>query len=167
MWDRNCELCWGVGQVSEMWGSMGKVWKGVWGECGGCVKVGKSVLGCGAVWGCGGANTLFYPSTHILHTHPTPLPTLTPHLSSAPPHVSPNTSLHTFPHSPPNLSHTSPHPSHLSFIPPNTFPHSLPILPHNPHASSNTSLCSLYFIIYPMLEFLTFLFYCQISLTIK
>ena len=101
----------------------------------------------------------------------TPLPTpstLTQHLYLAPPH-SPETSLHTFPHSPTTSPHslTLPTPLHLSFTSPNTFPHSLSILPHNPHASSNTSLCSPYFIICPMLKFLTFLIYYQISLTIK
>ena len=122
MWDRNCELCWGVGQESGMWGSMGKVWKGVWGECGGCVEVEKSVLGCGAVWGCGGANTLFYTSTHILHTHPTPHPTpllrtptrltqhVSPHFSTLTSHLPTSLILphtpHTFPSSPPTLSRT-------------------------------------------------------------
>ena len=78
MWGRNWELCWGVGEVSGMWGSMGEGWKSVWGECGCCVEVGESVLGCGEVLGCGGVDTLFYISPHSpdtsSHTHPTPLP---------------------------------------------------------------------------------------------
>ena len=41
MWGRNWELCWGVGDV----GSMGEVWKSVWGECGGCVEVGGRCVG--------------------------------------------------------------------------------------------------------------------------
>ena len=49
---RNWKLCWGVVEVSGMWGSMVVVWKSVWGECGGRVEVRKvsSVLGCGEVW---------------------------------------------------------------------------------------------------------------------
>ena len=138
----------------------GRVWKREWGKCGGCVEVGESVLGCGEMWGS--QHTLLHLSPHSpdtsSHTHLTPLPRI-PH--------SPDTSLDTFLHSPPHtLSHFS------SSLTPflhlhNTFPHSLPILPHNPHVSSNTSLCSPYFIIYSMPKFLTFLIYCQISLTIK
>ena len=138
-----------------MWESMGEVWKSVWGEYRGCVEVRESVLGCG------GASTLFYTSPHILHTLQTPLPTLTQHLSPASPH-SPDTSLHTFPHSLPTSPHSVTLPNSL-----HTFPSPAPTLSHNPHASSNTSLCSSYFFIYPIPKFLTFLIYCQISLTIK
>ena len=128
--------------VKGMWGSMGEVWKSVWGECGGCVEVGESVLGCGEVWGCGGANTLFHTSPHT--------PTLTRHLF---PH-SPDTSLHIFSHSPPTshlptLSHTSPHPSHFSFTSPTvshthspyflTTPTPPPTLPYAPHTLPFTS----------------------------
>ena len=115
------------------------------------------------------------PDTYF-HTHPTPLPHTPP-----PPltwHVSPHFATlishlpHslTLPHIPHIFSHTfltSPHIHftwHLPFTSPNTFLHSLPILSHTPHASSNTSP---YFIIYPILKFLTFLIHCQISLTIK
>ena len=147
--------------------SMAEVWKSVWGECGGCVEVRESVLGCEEVWGRGRANTLFYTFPHTLHTHPTPLPILTQHLSPAPPH-SPDTSLHTFPHS---LPHTSPHPSHLypHFPSPSqilshthspyfvTTPTPPPTLPYAPHTLSFT----------PCQNFLTFLIYSQISLTIK
>ena len=65
-------------------GDMGEVWKNVWGECGDCVEVGESVLGCGEVRGCGGSPHtllhLLYTSNPTLHTHPTPLSTLTQHL---------------------------------------------------------------------------------------
>ena len=98
------------------------------------------------------------------------------HLSPHPPH-SPDTSSHTHLTRLSTFSHTHLPPPHtLSHFPtsltlflhlPNTFPHSLPILSHNPHASSNTSLCSPNFIIYPMRKFLTFLIRRQISLTIK
>ena len=70
MWGRNWELCWDVGEMSGMWGSMGEVWKSVWGECGGCVEVGESVVRCGEVWGS--QHTLLH-----LSPHPPPLPTLT------------------------------------------------------------------------------------------
>ena len=118
------------------------------------------------MWGCGGANTLFCTSTHTLYTH------LTRHLfphspNTSPPHLYTHlTRLSTLSHTHLPSPRTLSHPSHLSFTSHNTFPHSLPILPHNPHASSNTSLCSPYFITYPMPEFLTFLIYCQISLII-
>ena len=107
-----------------MWGSMGEVWKSVWGECEGCVEVGESALRCGEVWGYREANTLFYASPRTLHTHPTPFPTLTQHLYPAPP-LSLDTSLHTFPHSPPTFPH-SPTLSHT----PNTFPSPPPTLSH-------------------------------------
>ena len=68
MWGRNGEVCWYVGEVSGMWGSMGEVWKSVWDECEGCVEVEESVLGCGEVWECGGAHTLFYTSPHSPNT---------------------------------------------------------------------------------------------------
>ena len=159
MWGRNWELGWGVGEVLGMWGSMEEVWKSEWSECGGCVEVGKV---CWEAERCGDVGE----PTHSSTPFPTPS-TLTRHLF---PH-SPDTSLHTFPHSPPTSPHSLTLPTplfpHFSFTSPNTFPHSLPILPHNPHASSNTSLCSPYFIIYLMPQFLTFLIYCQISLTIK
>ena len=112
-----------------MLGCMEEMWKSVWGEGGGCVEVGEGVLGCGKVWGCGRANTLFYTSPHTLHTRPIPLPTLTQHLSPAPPH-SPDTSLHTFPHPPP----TSPNSLTLPHTP-HTFPH---IFPSPPPTLSHT-----------------------------
>ena len=37
----------GVGDEGKMWGEM---WKSLWGERGGCGKVGESVLVCGEVW---------------------------------------------------------------------------------------------------------------------
>ena len=141
--------------------------------------MGESVLGCGEVWGCGGANTLFYTSPHTLYNHPTPLPTpftLTRHLF---PHSS-NTS-------PPNphthLTRLSTLP-HTHFRPPHTLSHfPTPLTPflhlpqHFPtltlHASSQPPRFLQhfpmlpYFIIYPMPKFLTFLIYCQISPTIK
>ena len=157
---RNWELCWGVGEVSGMWESMGVVWKSVWGECGGCVEVGESVLKCGEVWECGGANTLFYTSPH---THPTPLLTLTRHLSPALPH-SPDMSIHTFPHSPPHTLSHFPTPLTPILHLPQYFPTLTPHTSSQPHASSNTSLCSPYFTIYPMLKFFTYLICCQISL---
>ena len=74
MWGRNWELCWGVGEVSRRWGSMGEVWKSEWGERGDCVEVGESVLGWGEVWGS--QHTLLHLSPHSpdtpSHTHPTP-----------------------------------------------------------------------------------------------
>ena len=79
MWGRNWELCWGVGEVLGMWGSMGEVWKSVSGECGGCVEVRESALGCVEIWGS--QHTLLNQFSHpshspdtSSHTHPTPLP---------------------------------------------------------------------------------------------
>ena len=124
---------------------MGEVWKSVWSECGGCVEVGESVSGCGEVWGCGSANTLFYTFPHTLHTNPTPLPTLTQHLS---PH--PHTQLtrlsilfythlptlshtrHTFPSPPPTFFHT--HSPYLF-----TTPTPPPTLSYAPHTLSFAS----------------------------
>ena len=130
-----------------------------WGKCVGMRR------GVG-MWGS--QHTLLHLSPHPPHS-----PDTSSHTQPTPPPRIPTLTQHVFPHFPilnshfPTLSHTSPHPSHLSFIYLNTFPHSLPILPHNPHASSNTSLCSPYIIIHPMPKFLTFLIYCQISVTIK
>ena len=98
------------------------------------------------MWGCGGANTLFY----TLRTHPKPLPTLSQHLFPAPPH-SPDMSLHTFPHSPPHTLSHFPTPltpflhlpqhfptltPHTSSQPPRLLQHfpMLPMLYHLPHA---------------------------------
>ena len=36
MWGRNEEVSWGEGEVSGVRGSMGEVWKSVWGERGDC-----------------------------------------------------------------------------------------------------------------------------------
>ena len=129
--------------------------------------MGESVLGCGEVWEFREANTLFCTAHHILHTHPTPLLTLTQHLYPAPPH-SPDTSLHTFSHSPPTSPHSLTLPHTLT-----PFPTPSPTLSHTHSPSSQPPrllqhfpmLPTLYH--YPMPEFLTFLIYCQISLTIK
>ena len=143
-----------------MWGSMKEVWNCVWGECGGCVKVGESVVGCGEM--CGkvrgepthSSTSLPSPSTltrHLFphpHTHLTLLPTFTwrvyPHFPTFTSHISPHPSY--FSSHPPQSPHLSP-----SLTSPNTCSHSLPMLPHNPHASSNTSP---YFTIYPTPKFL-------------
>ena len=70
-------------------GDVVEVCKSVWGECGGCVKVGKSVLECGEVWGCGGAHTFFYTFFTSL---PTPSPDTYFHTYSTPPPHSPDQS---------------------------------------------------------------------------
>ena len=117
---------------------------------------------------CGGAHTLFY-------TFFTPLLTLTRHLFAHSPNTSPthltrlSTLSHiylphslTLPHTPHIFPHTFPHfPPHSPHLTPPLHLHQyFPTLLHNPHALSNTSP---YFIIYPVLKFLTFLIYCQIS----
>ena len=97
---------------------------GKWGKV--CWDEGR----CGEVW----YKVWLEPthsSTHTLHNHSTPFPTLIQHLS---PH-SPETSLTTLPHSSHTSTHfpTSPHPLHLSLY----FPS--PSLTPLPHTHSRTS----------------------------
>ena len=125
--------------VSGLWESMGEMWKSVWGDCGGCVEVGKSVLGCVEMWGS--QHTLLHLSPHPPHSpNTTPLHPHT-HLSRL------STLSHT--HLPHSL--TLPHtltpflylPQHFPTLTPHTFSLSprllqhfrkLPILYHSPHA---------------------------------
>ena len=113
----------------------------------------------------------------------------TPHFSTPPPLFS--TRPHTPTHFPPPSTLTAcalPHLSHTS-PPPNTFPHffhippyltQLPKLPkmsqfsHHPYSPKFSTLPRffpklphIYFIIYPISRFLTFLIYCQNSIAIK
>ena len=156
-----------------MWGRCGRV-HGVSVEI--VLKWGKVCWDAERYGDVGGPQTLLHllhTSPHTLHTHPTLISSLTQHL----PH-SPDTSLYSFPHSPPTSPHslTLPHTPHIF---PHTFPHFYPhsphltpflhlpqhfptltpILPHNPHASSNTFP---YFIIYPIPNFLTFSFIAKL-----
>ena len=91
--------------------------------------------------------TLFHSSPHLntlpytLHTYPIHLS----HFFHIPPYLTPLPKL-------PKISQFFHHPYFPKF---STLPRFFPILPHT------------YFIIYPILKFLTFLIYCLISLAIK
>ena len=121
---------------------------------------------------CGSQHIFLHLSPHpphssdtSSHTHPTPLPTLT---NTSPPH-SPDTSLQTFPHSPPTSQHylTLPHTPHTFPLPPPTLSHTHFLTSSQPPRLLQHFPMLPYFIIYPMSKFLTFLIFCQISLTIK
>ena len=112
-----------VGEVPGMWGSMGEVWKSVWGECGGCVEVGKV---CWDAERCGDVesqHTLLHLSPHSPHSpdtsshnHPTPLPrTHLTRLSTLPSYLpTPLTPfLHLPQHFPTLITHTSSQPPRL------------------------------------------------------
>ena len=72
MWGRNKEVCWGVGEVSGIWGSMGGV-EECMGKCADCGEVCWDVERCGKVWG---KTTHSSTLPHTLHIQSTPLPTL-------------------------------------------------------------------------------------------